>query len=675
MVLLSRLLKNVEDYYQQALKLSRLTSKAQAGWSMPDDPEPEEDDGDGEEMKNPPHFDELMDISHQVDDPGLAQQLQILAELYKRTIQIGGGYATIAQAINNLKNEYSDGSESDIEGILNGMIKELAKHAGGVAALAGKDNPRFTQQLFQLRQDILARNQDKQSEALDAYNEEVNVPGADSEDESDYTNSGLGTEEGEVVFDPTAGIGGGKDGPAVNRGWHTTGKAGAYKNWSEYYDNERQAYEADLAQEKNPSTANILKQLIELLGTLSTKTAEALKLSDDLKVAPDPAGTARLQTMREDLSKMKKAKTMLKSKIRTNQLAKEQQKLALEIAGTRDVKEQELLKQKMALNELSQSTDIYKTKERNYRQKLIDSMSGGNFPGPDTLKDMLSKIQEASTKRVSLEAYRKQQVDKLKQQFQYTEAGNRRIAPISVEGIITQFKQSLPSIKMGIKKNITEKLMLAEDIRYKPYKDACNAAAATGNAVKIAEAKKAFQKIVNADAENDPLIRQFVAYGESFYKYIKEVESLQKVESTESANGKTLLKTAPPETIQKLIDEGKGLLMQEINRSRKGKLSDKPSKLELALKEIVTQLEQRMQAISGKLSAQGYVMNRKQRMAALKAHMKKQAQQSTDVNNYAEVAENAPEEQLAPVQVQSKDFGHEVFMEILSNLKIKGLDY
>jgi len=188
--------------------------------------------------QNPPHFDELESIAHKIDDPGLGQQLSILAELYKRALKIGGGYATIARAINNVKDMYSDDTDTDIEFILNGMLSELAKQAGGRVALSGQDNSRFVQQLVQLKQDIELRNQDQQSDAINAYQEDVNVPGASGENEDDYSENGLGTEQGDVVFDPTAGLGGDKD-AVVNRGWHTTGRAELHKNWAEYYENEK----------------------------------------------------------------------------------------------------------------------------------------------------------------------------------------------------------------------------------------------------------------------------------------------------------------------------------------------------------------------------------------------------------------------------------------------------
>lgn len=584
MVLLPRLIQNIDDFYDQATELvaKAQTKKPQTleewkSWTMPEEPEEGEEGEEG--IKNPPHFDELMDIARRVDDPGLSQQLEILAELYRRAIQIGGGYASIARAINELKNQYSDGTSSDIEFILNGMIKELAKHAGGVNALAGGDNPRFVQQLAQLRQDILARTQEAQSEALDAYQEDISVPGASSEGEGELAESGLDAEP-EAVSAAALGFGGDKDDPKANRGWHTTGKIGAYKNWSEYYDNEREAYEADLAAEKNPATINILKQLISLLTSLSSKTAEALKLSNDLKVVPDPAGQERLEKIRDDLRALKKSRALLKARIRNTEIDKDQQKLSAELASSKDFKEKELIKQKMALNELSKSKDIGKAKERNYRLALIHSMSGGNFPGPATLQDMLRKIEEASKLKISIEDYRKQQAAKLKS---IKEMGERGLKFTEKGGdfasVLVKLKQHVPNVKMGDKKYVIDKWrdkVIAsasekEKTTFKPHLDALAAAKKSGDKAAITAAMSALYNALNSS------ISQFIEHASAMAERVSNVDNQYKDvtefrKKLEALNKQGLINkpTLTPDEKAKLFNQLQELIAQNTelaNRS------------------------------------------------------------------------------------------------------------
>ena len=397
MTYLPSLIRKIDEFY-------KLAAPPEA-WTMPDEPEEESSEEYGEgEAAVVPHFDDLMNISHQVDDPGLAQQLRVLAELYRYAINMGGGYATIAKAITNLKNMYSDGADSNIEFILNGMIKELSKQAGGAAALAGKDNPNFVQRLAQLKQDIEDRERSAQSGALDAYNEEVNAPGATEETAEELAESGLSAEEAEIVNPAALGFGD-KDNPRTNKGWHTVGSGKPYKNWKEYYEAERASYEADFATETNPDIRNVLKELIDILPQLSELTDATLKLAGELKVAPSEQGEAQKAQMLGELQRLKERRQLLKNSIRSSTLQKDKQRLTEEMASTRDPKVQMLLEQQIALKDLALSNDVYKAKERNYRQALVDSMSGGNFPGLQTYQDFLQKIDTAKNLRISKPKY------------------------------------------------------------------------------------------------------------------------------------------------------------------------------------------------------------------------------------------------------------------------------
>lgn len=402
MTYLPSLIKKIDEFYKMAAPPE--------AWSMPDDPEESPESEEKEQVV--PHFDDLMNISHQVEDPGLAQQLRVLAELYRYAISIGGGYSTIARAITNLKNMYSDGADSNIEFILNGMIQELSKQAGGTAALSGRDNPNFVQRLAQLKQDIEEREREAHSGALDAYNEEINAPGATQETEGELAESGLTPEEIEIVNPAALGFGD-KDNPQANKGWHTVGSGKPYKNWKEYYEAERASYEADLAIETNPDIKKTLDELINILPKLSQLTEATLKLTNELKVAPSEQGEIKKAKMLDALREFKNKRQLLKSRIRSSQLNKDKQLLTEELANTRDPKQQQLISQKIALNELTQSNDVYKTDERNLRLALISSMSGGNFPGAQTYQNFLTKIEEASKKRKSKDEYdRIQSIDR-----------------------------------------------------------------------------------------------------------------------------------------------------------------------------------------------------------------------------------------------------------------------
>jgi len=442
---LPSLFKKVDDFYRQA---TAFTKNAEQDY-----------------------FQELTDISHNVGDPGLTRQLQMLAELYRYALSMGGGYATIARAISNLKEMYSDDSESDIEDILNGMLRVLAKEAGGTQVLAGRDNPRFVERLMQLKSDIESRP--VESDDYEAYQEEIGVPGAEGESEGDYSEQGLG----DTVAPAQLGFGN-KEDPKANRGWHTTGPSQPYKNWKEHYANEVAAYNIQLAQAQDPEVKKALEELIQnLIPQLSAKIEEQIDLSNQNKEAPSDEVTAKLKAVRGELKLLRAQVTELKRKIRLFQLRGEQAKLSSELedaARKNDPKAVELLKQKIELNRLTQSTDIYKTKERNLRLRLIESMSGGNYPGKETLEKEKAKIDLAKQERVTKEAYDrkiteergKQQAREVTPEYEGTRGGGRvpmeRLSPekqidlekASFSALVYQFQIDIASATQAARQAI-----------------------------------------------------------------------------------------------------------------------------------------------------------------------------------------------------------------------------
>lgn len=434
---LPSLIKKIDEFCRLTRNLGNITRfAAPPDWSKYDPekdyPELGQEEGAGEEAGEEgeettlPYFDDLLDVSRQIKDPGLSQQLRVLAELYSYSMRMGGGYATIARAINNLKDMYGESEGFNIEFILNGMIKELAKAAGGVSVLSGNDNPAFVQRLAQLKNDIESRDSEQQSEALDAYHEEISgaakgvEPGESPEDLAD---AGITPDDADIINPAALGYGD-KEDPKSNKGWHTTGSGIPYKNWQEYYNNERVSYEADLVNETDPDARRTLEELINLLPVLATKTKEALDLSNSIRSdIADPTALEqaknKLADMRAELQEIKRTRQTLKNQIRSIRLAKEKQRLTNEAQELeqryktsvslerKEKAKRDLLRvqQELALNELSSSTDMLKAKERNYRLELLHQMSGGAFPSEDWIKKQQQKINEAANLRISRTKY------------------------------------------------------------------------------------------------------------------------------------------------------------------------------------------------------------------------------------------------------------------------------
>ncbi len=342
------------------------------------------------------YFLDLMDVARYIDDPGLSHQVQMLAELYRAALSMGGGYGTIARAINNLKELYSDDSSSNIENILNGMLVVLSKRAGGPAALAGRDNPNFVTRLAELKADIESRFS---ATDYDSYQEELKVPGAVGEGESEFAEQGFG----ESVSPAQLGWGN-KEDAKYNPGWHTTGSALPFKDWKAYYANEVAALNIQLASTDNTEIRQAIKNLITLIPKLSEKVEERIDLTNKMKEAPSDEISSQLESTKNEITKLREQITDIKKSIRSFRLKQDEANLREEIAVAEqrnDFRAKELATQKLALNKLTQMPGVRKAKARNLILRLIESMSGGNFPGPNTLAAEKEKINEASKEIIS----------------------------------------------------------------------------------------------------------------------------------------------------------------------------------------------------------------------------------------------------------------------------------
>jgi hypothetical protein len=426
MITIEKLAKSIDQYYKKAMRSYNLIRYA-AGWEdVPDvSDDYEEETGteapvDYEEESNedePPYFDELLDVSR-LTDSELGFQLNILAELYKRALQIGGGYATIAKAINGVKDLYGNELPDEVESVLNSITIQLAKEAGGATALAGRDNPRFVQQIIDLKNDIELRGkpEPKSSDIEGVFNREQQFPGALPEGEQikgkkdDTVDKKPEEEEAEEKPDDVYDApGGGKDGPKVNPGKSTFTRKGP-KDMVRQYSDAAQVAEIEMAGEQDPKRVNNLKTLSVLLRQASALEAKALKLYDE-EINPRgdaalPEHKAELAQYHKELAELLKKKIYpLNRKIFEARMMKIISDLKAELATERDPKEQERLKQKISLNELSLSKDVGKTPERTARLELIRMMDGGNFPGVDIYNKQMGKINEAAAQKKPFEEY------------------------------------------------------------------------------------------------------------------------------------------------------------------------------------------------------------------------------------------------------------------------------
>lgn len=682
-------------------------------------------------------YNDIKLLSKDVSNMVVSDELSLIAELYKNVLRNGNGFNylknTIERADNAISDEYSeyedeeDKDEDDVrtpgqeqkrqsEAVSN-LINRIYADIKNRAAQSGKnikvrDDDATIEQFNNIRHAINAENEhrSKTKEGLTAAQlADLESGGLEHGDDDKGT-----LDRGEIAG-KRAPEGGGTPGMGVVDMY-------APKEWAKSYKGEIDRYTDQLSSATSPADKKNLADLIETLKQLHAVTVEKEAMQSDPAVAwtvkprilspdkktvisprtktiDDPAQRAKFEDINKRQQALKQKKTAITSKLRTHKAAEENASLHTKLT-TAGPKEKLLLQQKIALNELIKSPDKRKSQELRLRKQLVNSLGGNidptdsmyrNMSGPEEylpsvpqehINHMMAKIAEAAKFKKSMSDIHIEQAENIKKEFEYS--GKVRGAPLSVEGIFIQFKQSIPSIKMGIKKKITAEFRESKNTAYLPYRDAISSALQSGNADAVKLAEKAFQKQLNDDAEQHPAIKSFITYSESFVKYLVELKALHKKESATEENGTVLLSATSPEIIQNFITEGKRLFALEMARNP-GDTRRGISNVAKAIAIIIEQLEERVQ---GK-QAEGFnQMNIKQKLAALRSHfaqeeLKKMAE--GDTNFYAgpteELTQPLPQQltNMMPTQQMSKaeaDAAADRIMDnIIDNLKIKGLDY
>lgn len=722
---------------------------------------------------------DILDVANNTNRsmPEVADELYLLAELYKNTIKTNGGYAYMANFINNeieralpmhygeFQNESDEGitfgqkqkKQADaIESFLNGVYADIkARATKGGKDINAKDSV----------QELLSIKEVKQKFQEELKKQETSTEGLTPEQVEDLERGGVEEEEkadpyqGSLDKGDLAGKrapeGEAKPGMSVWQPYEA-------KEWAASYKGDMERLKDQLTKLKDPFEIQNTKELIEVIGQLHQATVAKEAMQSDASVAwtvnprimspdgktvisprtktiDDPGQRAQWEALIEQQNKLRQRKAAISAKLRVKRTREENETLKSKIK-TAGPKEKFLLEQEMALNALVASNDRNKRRELKLRRQLVETLGGSIDPTDDMYKNrqdpeqylpdvskehidlMMNKIAEAAALKISSYEANVEQANKIKKEFNYY--GEMRGDPISVEGIFIQFTQSIPSIKMGIKKKITAEFRESKNTTYDSYRQAISTALQAGDAAAVTLAEKAFQKKLNNDAEQHPAIISFVEYSQGFTKYLEQLKILHKEESKTEENGKVLLSATSIDLVNQLYEEGKKLHALEMIRNpgfgRKG-----PSNAAKALEIIIKQLGERVAShkevrvspdaggsriapeagINARIAPQDdqfeeltddvidqpelkqqvvkgfYQMSLKQKLAALQDLLRKEEllkfAQENDLNFYAETPEQLggelPQTQMSKADADAQ--ADKIMDNIIDNLKIKGLDY
>ena len=448
---LPELLQQIGRFYKDATR-SYLLSLGQV--------EGDDDDEDG-------LYDKMVEGARQVSDPDVADQILLLSKMYKKALEVNGGFNLVNQGIDNLVNMLemeNEDEQSAVEDLLNEVSHDLRQRA----KTAAPDDETVMQALKNAR-DQHYRGVEEGMEEPSAYEVEMEqFPGGAGGTHDPY--GGVGPEEAKTK----------------GRGFFMQTRS--YKDWANSYENERQRFvheltapELQLSREgrearKNTGIRNNMAALVKVLEEMTKLTLEATTLENELSGAPDPAKEAQLDQIRQALQEGQRKRIALKSSLRTHQYAEQNKSLAEELKAA-DTKEKLLIEQKIKLNELMMSHDRGKGEEAKWRRVLINSISGGRSIPQEQVERLLGKIQEGAAKKTkATDLYRQkaEQVAGIKgltgpvrerqvgQEGAFGKRNKYNLNILPLDGLIEHLTQRLATERIVVKQKITDKMKKAQ---------------------------------------------------------------------------------------------------------------------------------------------------------------------------------------------------------------------
>ena len=585
----------------------------------------------------------IVSFIKQIKNEDIAEQLNKIAELYKEAIQNKKGYSLVSSAIsrfleNSFVDNYSDyDNEDDVEPGENDITPEQ------FSKLEGQNIENFLNHVYANINNhfIKQRNIEK------GFNQpEIESPESKEElEDTDGNGTGLGS-----VID-FAEIGGGRSRDDGKMSSMSVMNIRTPKDWTTSYQNDiLRCIEQLKDPELNDKIRNGLKEQIEVLKKLMLNTSSEVDMLTDpgiswvtipktdtsprRRVPSDQASLSKYESIKSEQKILRTTNNVIKTKVRSYSVLQKNSKIDSRLLETKSLKEEFLLKQLKLLNNLIASKDVSKADEINARRKFIKFIEGGttpeqyeNFPekylpnlNPELVKRYLKEIDDASIKKIPFEVYDEKRKKKYTEQRQnlyqyYGDKGTIRGKALSLTGSIKQFVESISSIKMGLKKNITAKLKADENSKYKPYKDAIASAVATGDVEGEKKAIKALMLILNAEAETYPQVIKFVEYSKPFKDCLDKVILLDADEKSDKLSSVK---------IPELINDIDHLLMLEKGRSSKSKLGealiDIKVKLEASLPKTRISLN-KPQELSSELEENDFSSDMEDRVEKLKSMM------------------------------------------------------
>lgn len=390
MTYLPSLIKKIDDYHRLSEAFASLKKMGQ-GYYMPDEPEDEEPEAAPEGGSDIGLYPEVMATINSLSDESndykyddIAHELSLIAELYKRAVEINGGF--------NQMKEYIKRTMANIDM----MIDESDGRIGeDVRDIADETLENLSSDLRQRAKSSITQQMDEPQAAaiLKSVKDDFNRQEAQQE-----------MAEQKSVYER------GKPGEETGHGI----SARAVPETPEKYAKQIETLKASLDAETDPNNKANIVELIQTLAALIKQMAATKSLEDEVKITPDDTEKKEEFIKAAELLNQLRAKRLtLKRKMNEFLLSKDEEKLEAQFAKSNNPKEMEWLQQQIDLLRVRKSNDLRKRDEIKARKAKINSWGvideHGDFQSlnvPETERIALDRaIQLGQEKKVSKADY------------------------------------------------------------------------------------------------------------------------------------------------------------------------------------------------------------------------------------------------------------------------------
>jgi len=467
---LSKLLENVDHFYNTAIneyRLSKLAADPPQTWTIEDD---EDDEGPVTEQKGSDIYQKLMYLTQHVTDDGAVQELRLLGDQYRTAQRLGDGFNSAKERIDRFRDIQlpmyaDDGAEaSDLFDEIDEVLLDMRTNLSDAAEKSGAAQKGDSEQAAKAIKKIKDSYDEAERKAL--FGERGSVSDLSNIDPSAV-----------AQFDLTGGMGMEAAQKGSGKGYFVRTQKDP-KDWIETYEKEKKVLNEELPHDTDRNIVNKKQQLIEILEKLKRATAIEAATSEKIEsttgwteqddgeggkvqVAVKPEDQTEIARARTELRELKDQRSALKASLRKDVLTRQQDGLFNQLKGAKDVKSKIIATQKLLLLENLLSQDKNKGAETKARKILISFLEHGDTTdsevGKATYQKLLDNIKGAEEKKIPIAEFNRQQAAKIKD---IKEMGDRKLKFTDVGDFPSQLKrlkQHVPNVKMGDKKEVIDK--------------------------------------------------------------------------------------------------------------------------------------------------------------------------------------------------------------------------